>query len=409
MNRMAQSATDSPIMTKDTSRQGPGHPRPSRVRLAGIVAGGLVALATIPLAAQTRTYDRDAGRRVLSASAQSIPGPRIELRAKDTVEKTYVRPRVSLRKRDGEAAKAFTPATIVVTYIGFSPAAENAFQAAVDVWEQLISSPVTIRVEATWEPLAPLTLGSAGPRRVRGGFPPPRDSTWYPDALADAIAGSDIEPGEPDILASFNSDFTDWYMGTDGATPPGKWDLVSVVLHEIGHGLGFGGSMIIDDGVFEAGVNLDECDGTAGNGCWGFGSGWPVIYDRFTQDTTGDFLIDTGVYTNPSAALGAVLVGGGVFFSGTSANVANGGTRPELYAPSPWEYGSSYAHLDEVVYAAGNKNSLMTPFLGSAEAIHDPGPVTLGIFEDIGWEVGGAIFSDGFESGNVSAWSGSVP
>jgi hypothetical protein len=238
-----------------------GRTRPVRSGFAGFVIGGLVALAALPIAAQTRPDDRNAGRRVQSASAQSIPGPRIELRAKDTVEKTYVRPRVSLRKRDGEAAKAFTPATIVVTYIGFSPAAEDAFQAAVDVWEQLISSPVTIRIEATWEPLATGVLGSAGSNSLWRDFTNAVPGTWYPDALADATKGSDLAPGAADIEASFNSTFSDWYTGTDGATPPGKWDLMSVVLHEIGHGLGILGTMLVDDGA-----DFAECDGTDGNG-----------------------------------------------------------------------------------------------------------------------------------------------
>ena len=229
--------------------------------------------------------------------------------------------------------------------------------------------------------------------------------TWYPDALADAVNGSDVGSGDFDIEASFNSTFADWYMGTDGNTPLGKWDLMSVVVHELGHGLGFLGTMTIDDGADTA-----ECDGVDGNGCWGLRSGFPEIFDRFTQDNSADFLINTVVYLNPSAALGTALTSTNVFFSGTNTNAANGGTRAELYAPGVWDQGSSYAHLDEVVFPAGNPSSLMTPFLGSAEAIHDPGPVTLGIFEDIGWEVNaGRIFTDGFESGDASAWSSTVP
>jgi hypothetical protein len=30
----------------------------------------------------------------------------------------------------------------------------------------------------------------------------------------------------------------------------------------------------------------------------------------------------------------------------------------------------------------------MTPQIASREAIHDPGPITRGIFEDLGWTVG---------------------
>jgi hypothetical protein len=53
-------------------------------------------------------------------------------------------------------------ATIEVTYTGFTPEAEAAFQTAVDIWESLISSPVTIRIQAQWTPLSSGVLGSAG-------------------------------------------------------------------------------------------------------------------------------------------------------------------------------------------------------------------------------------------------------
>ncbi len=52
---------------------------------------------------------------------------------------------------------------------------------------------------------------------------------------------------------------------------------------------------------------------------------------------------------------------------------------PRLYAPSTWDDGSSIYHLDEFTYAASDTNSLMTPFAGRGEAVHNPGPNTLAI------------------------------
>ena len=66
----------------------------------------------------------------------------------------------------------------------------------------------------------------------------------------------------------------DWYFGTDGNTPAGDFDFVTVVMHELAHGLGYAGTMSYDDGV---GANGVECDGTAGRGCFGFGS---RLHDR---------------------------------------------------------------------------------------------------------------------------------
>ena len=62
-------------------------------------------------------------------------------------------------------------------------------------------------------------------------------NTWYHSALADKLAGAELNPGFADINAQFSSDFN-FYLGLDnnhGALN----DLVVVVLHELGHGLGF--------------------------------------------------------------------------------------------------------------------------------------------------------------------------
>ena len=44
------------------------------------------------------------------------------------------------------------------------------------------------------------------------------------------------------------SDGIDWYFGTDGSTPFSQYDFVSVVMHEIAHGLNFAGSMRVSSG-----------------------------------------------------------------------------------------------------------------------------------------------------------------
>ena len=43
---------------------------------------------------------------------------------------------------------------------------------------------------------------------------------------------------------------------------------MSVVLHELGHGLGFAGSMDVDGAL----------------GSWGLGTAFPIIYDRFVEN-----------------------------------------------------------------------------------------------------------------------------
>ncbi len=296
------------------------------------------------------------------------------------------------------AGKTAQPtANIQVTYQGFSPEAQAAFQYAVDLWEQHISSPVPIRILASWEELEENVLGSAGPSTFYGNFAnAPMQSTWYPLGLAHALAGQRFD-GAPayDIHANFSSSMS-WYFGTDARPPAGTFDLVTVVLHEIGHGLGFFQTYQVDDGDDD---ERDECPGVGeGFGCWGLaaqggGNPFPAIFDRFVEDEEGTSLLNESVYPNPSRALGDVLQSGAVRFNGPSALDAFQNVPIDLYSPAGFEPASSIAHLDEDVFLRGDPNSLMTPRLARAEAIHSPGPVFCGLLEDLGWTLGDACFA----------------
>lgn len=113
----------------------------------------------------------------------------------------------------------------------------------------------------------------------------------------------------------------------------------------------------------------------------------PLIFDRFAVNGAGQSLLDTNLFPNPSSALAAQLTSGNVAFNGPNANAANSGIPPRLYAPNPWEQGSSFSHLDEDTYPPGDVNSLMTPKLSLGESVHTPGPITRGIFSDLGWGI----------------------
>ncbi|MGC6533307.1 MAG: T9SS type A sorting domain-containing protein [Flavobacteriales bacterium] len=259
--------------------------------------------------------------------------------------------------------------SITVNYTGFTTEAQAAFQYAVDIWASLLTSDINIVVDATWEDIPGNTLGFAGATTYFANFSgAPQDDVFYPSALADKLAGSDLDPGQSDIVASFDSG-TNWYLGTDGNPAFNEFDFVSVVLHELGHGLGVVGSATVDGGVGEYGLNI---------------AGTPIVYDTFVENGTGLSILS---YANNSTALAAQLEGGNLFWNGAEGVNANGGTNPELFAPDPFEPGSSYSHWDESYYPAGDSNSLMTPYIGFAEVIHDPGAATLGLLNDIGWDL----------------------
>ena len=99
----------------------------------------------------------------------------------------------------------------------------------------------------------------------------------------------------------------------------------------------------------------------------------------------GRSLVKEAWFPNPSEALGDALTGDQILFSGENVMVATKGKRGVLFTYPIWMLGSSYVHLDEWEYPPGNINSLMTPGLTPGEAMHHPGPITLAIFDDIGW------------------------
>lgn len=129
----------------------------------------------------------------------------------------------------------------------------NAFQHAANIWGATLQSDVPIRIGAAFLPLScnasGAVLGSAGANEIWSDFPnAPRPATWYPAALASKLAGSDLsQPTEPHIIARFNSRlglFADcvpgltFYLGLDNRAG-NQIDLVTTLLHEFAHGLGF--------------------------------------------------------------------------------------------------------------------------------------------------------------------------
>ncbi len=215
-------------------------------------------------------------------------------------------------------------------------------------------------------------LGSAGPENfIRDFANAPFAGTWFPIAIVNANAGTDLDPGVADVGSSFSNTFP-FYFGTDALPPAGTFDLVTVALHEFGHGTGFVGSGRIAGGI----------------GSFGRGTTFPFVYDRFVRNAAGQALI--AAVPNNSAAFAAAITGGvGSLFFNTPASTLLGISAPAtVYAPNPFEGGSSYSHLDETIYPAGDPNSLMSPAVGFAEANHQPGAITLAMYSDMGWPGG---------------------
>jgi hypothetical protein len=151
----------------------------------------------------------------------------------------------------------------------------NVYLAVANKWGSVLNSPVPITVRAQWTALSctatGAVLGSAGAITIWQNFVgAPVTDTWYSAALANKLAGQDLDPANPDINANFNVNLgrpgcltgTPFYLGLDNNHGP-QVDFYTVLLHEIGHGLGFqsftgqNGSLIL---------------------------GFPSIYNRFQFD-----------------------------------------------------------------------------------------------------------------------------
>ncbi|MEP7013152.1 MAG: PA domain-containing protein [Acidobacteriota bacterium] len=173
----------------------------------------------------------------------------------------------------------------------------NAFQFAADLWGSLIDSDQTIYIQATFDPLTctatSAVLGSAGALQIFSDFPGADfPATWYAVSLANKLSGTDLAPGPTnttadDIIARFNSSLNGnvaclggigWYYGFD-AMHGANTDLVTVLLHEFGHGLGFANFVTESSGA-NAGPPFQT-----------------DVYSQFTRDNT---LGQTWAQINPT-------------------------------------------------------------------------------------------------------------
>jgi hypothetical protein len=153
----------------------------------------------------------------------------------------------------------------------------------------------------------------------------------------------------------------DWYRG--GGVGPSKteYDLQSVMLHEMAHGLGFLSTSSYDE-------------------FFGYGSiDQPTPFDAYVQTGDGRRLSDL---PSPSLELGEALTSK-LVWSGANGIAANGGVKPLLHSPKKYEDGSSTSHLDENEFDNAGKNAVMSPNLAAGEVFHEPGPLLLAMMQDL--------------------------
>ena len=285
--------------------------------------------------------------------------------AGDKVNRIYIPPPEEFYTKAGKKGGA----SLKIYYSGFPDAAITAMEYAASILKSILTDDAEITVLASYKRIT--TQGVLANSSTTGYAPgwaidAHKPFAFYPAALAEKIYGESLNFDlEGDIELIVNSSMN-WYFGTDGKTPSLSYDLVTVAIHELIHGLGFFDSMNTD----------------ASTGYYGAAS-VPLIYDTFVENLQGKNLTDTTIFKNPSTALKTELTGGQLYFNGPLLNYHTSGDRARLYAPSTFDAGSSVSHLDESTTL--KENQLMTPFINRGEAIHNPGKYTMSILGDLGW------------------------
>ncbi len=249
-----------------------------------------------------------------------------------------------------------------VKYNNFPEWAKKEVQASIDVWSANFKSSVVVSVDASWGRSSSWgVLGSARPGSFFSAFSgAPDPSLWYPSALANALAGKDLDKANPEIVIQVNSAAA-WNTRGDGLPTGNEYDLQSVFLHEIGHGLGF-----LSNDAYDPFFGLGSLD-------------QPTPFDAYLQTSDGRRLADL---PTPSKELGVALTSS-LVWSGANAIRANGGVKPKMYTPARYESGSSTSHLDEATFSKAGVDSVMTPSLDPGEIFKEPGPLLLAMMEDL--------------------------
>lgn len=254
------------------------------------------------------------------------------------------------------------------------------FEFAAALLSNIIDSSVTITINAQFNPLtctsSTAILGNGGPATVHFDNPPnnpyPFANTYYVQALANRYNGFD-QSTINDINMTFNSSVDNnnsclnnrnWYYGLDGNGVATDIDLLSTVLHEMLHGLGF--VNLVNAATGARFNNRDD------------------IYMRMLEDHSDGKTWNQ--LTNAERAASAIddpdlhWIGANVVAQSSSLTSGTNQGHMRMHAPSTLQDGASVSHFS----SSTSPFELMEPILtGPVDSIG----LAKALLEDIGWTV----------------------
>ncbi len=261
---------------------------------------------------------------------------------------------------------------------------KNALEHAFSIIEKKISSKNdSVSVEVEFFSFNS-SSGERPPIASTSSFLLQKSGIFYACALAEAIDA--LPPPSTceglltkDMHIKFSETF-DFYYGLDGNPPPNSIDFVTIVIHEVFHGLGFHSSLKANGSFY-----LTSSDQT------------PVktIYQKqiYSESDDGFFL----QLTDDERAE-AITSETELSWDGTSENAnqcswaqkmselkssgIHPSGRPLLHAPRNFSSGGSIKHLSQ------SSGDIMTPFHTNADNLN----LSLGMLQDMGWEIKDSAF-----------------
>ncbi len=229
-----------------------------------------------------------------------------------------------------------------------------------------------MNIHFIWGDLAANILGSSGSNYylLTGG------SQDVAATAAQTVWAYGLSAGDAnsiDCRITYNPDF-DWYTGTDaGGISANEYDLQSVITHEITHALGFGSSYNNTSDLFDSFSTSPPP------------TNYLTIWDTLLVDSSGN-IPEAGTSGDPDDFN---ELDEPVYWTGAAANTLYG-DPVTIYAPDPYNGGSSLSHIDQdgtdgLASTADDIDAIMNFNIANGTVQREYHEIEIAMLQDMDW------------------------